>query len=199
MKSIEIHALSQDHQPAVIQVLSEAFLDDPAMCWIFRDVQARENKLPLFFKWLVKKHQTGGLLLGGSDAQVVTLWWLPGKIHLSSFFSIADMLTLASIFGANSWRADLVNRCILKHLPPGENWLYLRYAGVEKNMRGCGFGGAGIRAGIAIANSRGLPTCLETCRPGNVAIYERLGFKVISEWSVPFGGPHFWTMVRAAD
>ena len=29
----------------------------------------------------------------------------------------------------------------------------------------------------------------------HVALYLKLGFKVVGEWDVPEGGPHFWSML----
>ncbi len=45
---------------------------------------------------------------------------------------------------------------------------------------------------------RGVPAVLETATPSNVGLYQRLGYEVMSEWDVPKGGPHFWTMTNQA-
>ena len=79
----------------------------------------------------------------------------------------------------------------------GEDWYYLRYAGVRPDCQGQGLGGLTIRAGIAEATAAGKPTLLETATEGNVGIYLRLGFAVHEEWDVPAkDGPHFWSMSR---
>jgi hypothetical protein len=59
-----------------------------------------------------------------------------------------------------------------------------------------GHGSAAIRAGLACTGS--LPVYLETANEGNIAIYQRLGFGLTSQWNVPGGGPRFWSMMRAA-
>ena len=56
-------------------------------------------------------------------------------------------------------------------------------------------GSAAIRAGLTRARSDNLPVYLETAREGNAALYVNLGFKVIGEWDVLKGGPHFWSML----
>ena len=83
------------------------------------------------------------------------------------------------------------------HLAEGEDWYYLRYAGVRPDCQGQGLGGLTIRAGLAEATAAGKPALLETATEGNVGIYLRLGFAVHEEWDVPAkSGPHFWSMSR---
>ena len=43
--------------------------------------------------------------------------------------------------------------------------------------------------------ARGLPAALETATPGNLAIYEALGFRVTGTYQIK-GGPQFWSMWR---
>ena len=84
-----------------------------------------------------------------------------------------------------------------RHPKPQPHW-YLRYVGVAPDAQGKGLGGAMIRAGIARAAQHGCGVLLETATQSNVAIYARLGFETIDEWSVPGGGPQFWTMTHPA-
>ena len=35
----------------------------------------------------------------------------------------------------------------------------------------------------------------KAAKESNVALYLKLGFKVVGEWDVPEGGPHFWSML----
>ena len=61
-----------------------------------------------------------------------------------------------------------------------------------------GGSGAAIRAGLDKADAAGIPALLETATERNVGLYTSLGFEILSEWDVPKGGPHFWTMLRRA-
>ena len=71
-------------------------------------------------------------------------------------------------------------------------------AGCDPAHQGKGLGGAAVRAGLERAAGR-LPAYLETAKERNLAFYQRLGFRVTDEWSVPGGGPRFWSMLREAD
>lgn len=51
-----------------------------------------------------------------------------------------------------------------------------------------------LRPVVDVARELGTPAYLETSSPGNVALYERNGFEVIGEATVPGGGPRVWAM-----
>ena len=81
------------------------------------------------------------------------------------------------------------------HFPSDPFW-YLHIAGVDPARQGRGLGGASIRAGLARCDADGVPAYLETATESNVGLYARLGFELTGEWSVPKGGPRFWSMMR---
>lgn len=181
-----------------VATLACAFADDPALGWIIPDPSARARRLPRFFDWLFADHLRHGMILTSPAREAVTLWRLPGKVHHHDPVTPAELWRLLAIFGPHILRADTVGKHLARHIPAGENNLYLRYAAVHPNAQGKGWGGIAIRAGIAEANRLGVDVCLETAKASNVAIYQRLKFDVVDEWHVP-GGPHFWTMVRPRD
>jgi GNAT superfamily N-acetyltransferase len=88
-----------------------------------------------------------------------------------------------------------VSHAIKSHYPRGVAYWYLDYAAVRPEHQGKGWGAAFIREGLARALSDGLPPYLETAKQSNLALYRKLGFKLIGSWDVPKGGPHFWSML----
>ncbi|WP_285711157.1 GNAT family N-acetyltransferase [Erythrobacter oryzae] len=181
-----------------VETLALAFQDDPALQWIMPDAAARRRRLPRFFDWLFADHLRHGMILAAPAREAVTLWRLPGKVHHHDPITPAELWRMLRIFGPAIGRAERTGRHLAKHIPAGEDHLYLRYAAVRPDAQGKAWGGHAIRAGIAEANRLGVDVCLETAKPGNVAIYQRLGFGIVDEWQVP-GGPHFWTMLRPRD
>lgn len=191
--------LGAAHRTAAVATLAAAFQNDPAVCWIIPDPVARARRLRLMYDWLYEDHLTHGLILGTPGAEAVTLWRGPGKVHTQSALTLPHVLHLLRIFGPCILRAAKVGDTIDAHLPRGEQRYYLRYAGVRPDCQGKGLGGLAIRAGLARAGEAGLPAMLETATPGNVGLYQRLGFNVIEEWDVPGrAAPHFWTMEHPA-
>lgn len=186
--------LDETHRTGAVATLASAFQDDPAVSWIIPDADQRRIRLPRMFDWLFDDHLRHGLMLGTPGCEVVTFWRPPGKVHHHDRLWPPLVWRLLRIFGANLLRGSTVGDAIEAHLPPGEDWFYLRYAGVRPDCQGKGLGGLAIRAGLGQAAVAGMPSVLETATPVNVGIYLRLGFSVLHEWDVPGGGPHFWTM-----
>lgn len=178
-----------------VETLALAFQDDPALAWIIPGADARRRRLPRFFDWLFTDHLRHGLILASPGREVVTLWRRPGRVHHHDPLTPAELWRLLAIFGPAILRADTVGRHLARHVPAGEDHLYLRYAAVRPEAQGKGWGGCAIRAGIAEADRLGVDCCLETAKRANVALYRQLGFDVVDEWQVP-GGPHLWTMLR---
>lgn len=179
----------------ITDTFARGFQNDPSLCWILRDPEDRANRLPRLFDWLFDDHEKHGLILTSPNLEAVTFWRSPGKVHHHDAQTPQSLWRLANVFGLSLPRAARLGRAIDLHVPSGEDFLYLRYAAVKPERQGKGWGGSVIRAGIEHARHLGVRVCLETAKRDNVAIYQRLGFGVVSEWAVPGGGPHFWTMV----
>jgi GNAT superfamily N-acetyltransferase len=189
--------LGPQHRDGAIATLAAAFQSDPAVSWIIPDEAERARRLPKMFAWLWDDHQRHGIALGTPGCEAVTLWRLPGKVHHHDPLWPPEVLRLLGIFGRRILRTSTVGDAIGAHLAAGEDWYYLRYAGVRPDCQGQGLGGLTIRAGLAEATAASKPALLETATAGNVGIYLRLGFAVHEEWDVPArDGPHFWSMSR---
>jgi ribosomal protein S18 acetylase RimI-like enzyme len=78
---------------------------------------------------------------------------------------------------------------------PQPHW-YLWVIGVEPERQRHGVGKALLRPMLERAAAEGAPCYLETHKERNVAYYQAFGFELVTEGSVPKGGPRFWTMRR---
>lgn len=188
--------LDARHRAAAVATLAAAFQDDPAMVHMLPDPAARPARLALLMRWFFDDHLKRGLILGTPGAEAVTLWRAPGQVHAGTPLWHPDALRFVRIFGLNLPRALRTDAGIHAHLPRGEDWFYLKMAGVRPDCQGKGLGGLTIRAGLAEAARASVPAVLETATPSNVGLYQRLGFAAHAEWDVAGGGPHFWTMVN---
>lgn len=176
--------------------LAAAFQDDPAMCWMMPDRADRARRLPRLMGWILDDHLANAVVLGTPGAEAVTLWRPPGQVHVHAPLTPRAIFGFLRILGPAILRGEKLDRTIARHLPSGEDWFYLRMAGVHPDFQGRGLGGLAIRAGHAMAAERGLPAVLETATESNVALYLRLGYTVLREWDVTTRGPHFWTMTN---
>lgn len=178
----------------IVETLSRAFFEDPALHFIFPHVTTRLKRLPKLFGLLFDSDAVGMRLVTG-NAQAVTLWRPPGAAEIGKAEMLTQLLPLLNTFGTAVVRAMRVSDAIDEHLPHEPFW-YLHIAGVDPAYQGKGLGSASIREGIARTESEGLPSYLETAVERNVVLYQSLGFDVISQWHVPGGGPKFWSMLR---
>ncbi|WP_373488922.1 GNAT family N-acetyltransferase [Blastomonas sp.] len=181
--------------PAIVETLSLAFQDDPAVSWILPDANQRRVRLPRMFGILTPADLASGMALRSPGDEVASLWRAPGKAHTPTLQMLALGWPLMRTFGSALARALGVSGAIDGHHPKGIDYWYLHYVGVRPQSQGKGWGGAVVRAGLERARSEGKPVFLETATPANVGLYQNLGFRVLSEWDVPRGGPHFWSML----
>jgi ribosomal protein S18 acetylase RimI-like enzyme len=180
--------------PAMAATLAAAFVDDPALSWIMPDPSDRHARLSLFFPPMVRGAISRGLGLRSEDDAVVTLWRLPGRIHPSFLETLVALPTIGRALGDGVERSKVIGEALRQQAPKLPYW-YLQFAGVAPDRQGRGLGGQAIRAGLERARAARFPVYLETARPGNVAIYQSLGFRIVGEWDIPGGGPHFWGMI----
>ncbi len=179
---------------AIVNTLAMAFQDDPAFAWILPDPEIRRARLPKIFRFLACEDFASGSVLHSPDMEVATLWRAPGRHKETPLGALRTQLTYLSLLRSATRRGDAVGKSMAAHHPAGRHH-YLRFAGVEPQMQGKGWGGIAIKAGIDRAEADGLPIYLETATQSNVGLYRRFGFDVTAEWDVPNGGPHFWAMM----
>jgi GNAT superfamily N-acetyltransferase len=182
----------------VADVLARAFIDDPAMAHLFRDAADRPRRLARFFGLIVSIDDApeNWVLAGdpGGDPVAAALWRPPGAWKTPLSAMVANILPLVHIFGWALPRALSMQDAIEAHHPAAPHW-YLQFVGCVPEAHGRGYGGAAIRARLALCDAQGLPAALETATPGNVGIYEALGFRVTGSYQIR-GGPQFWSMWR---
>ena len=179
----------------MVETLSSAFQHDPALSWILPDPAQRQLRLPKLFDLVVRSDLAAGSALRSNAFEVVTLWRAPGKAHVGLVETLLSGLGYFRTFGAALGRAKAVLRAMESNHPKGDSYWYLHYAGVRPEHQGKGWGSATILQGLTWARSEGLPVYLETAKESNVGLYRKLGFKLVGEWDVSKGGPHFWSML----
>jgi GNAT superfamily N-acetyltransferase len=73
---------------------------------------------------------------------------------------------------------------------------YLSVLGVEPVRQGEGVGTALMEPVLARCDRERIPAYLETATGRNVLLYERLGFDVVEELTLPKTDVHGWLMLR---
>ena len=164
------------------------------MNYIWPDPVTRTRCLPRLFRLLFDADAEAGMRLTTTAGEAATLWRGPGRVETGRGELLLRLLPLLHTFGPALGRALRISDAIASHMPAGDFW-YLHIAGCDPAYQGRGLGHAVVQAGLDRAAGR-TPCYLETANPANLAFYQGLGFSVTAEWSVPRGGPTFWSMLR---
>ncbi|QYE35160.1 GNAT family N-acetyltransferase [Polymorphobacter sp. PAMC 29334] len=178
----------------VAATLARAFIDDPALAYLFPEVLTRPAKLLKFFSTVVRIEARPADTLIAGDGAAMTIWRPPGAWRTSPLAMLGVLVPLVTTFGAALPRALRLQALIENHHPATPHW-YLAFAGCDPTLHGRGFGGAAIRSKLRDCDHVGIPTALETATPANLAIYAALGFAVTGEFDAA-PGLRFWSMWR---
>jgi GNAT superfamily N-acetyltransferase len=179
-------------------VLAQAFIDDPAMAYLFPDASGRADCLSRFFTMITRvdattEHWTLALDEAGT-AVAATLWRPPGAWVTPASAMLRLLPQLIATFRMGLPRALALQSVLEAHHPKAPHW-YLQFAGCVPMAQGRGYGGAAIRERLAYCDETGMPAALETATPSNLGLYQSLGF-VITDTHDVRNGPTFWNMWR---
>ncbi|MDT5154577.1 MAG: hypothetical protein QOI01_6310 [Mycobacterium sp.] len=187
---------------ALSKTLGRAFFDDPVMCWMLPDADARRRKLHKLFEALTRHHHLarGGVEVAPDDDGGIggaALWDPPGEWRQTRGEELRAMPGLLLAFG-RSLRRGLVAEEMMKAAHPEEPHWYLAVIGSDPDVRGKGFGQVLMRSRLDRCDAEHAPAYLESSNPDNVPYYQRFGFEVTGEITLPDGGPSLVPMWRPA-
>lgn len=180
----------------MIASLCEAFADDPGLSWIWPDRADRLQRLPHFFRPIVRGTIANGLALRSGRSDAVSLWRQPGRIGPGRIEILKGLPSLVRAFATGRERAQLMSATLKAHQPADCAWWYLQFIGVRPAAQGSGLGGAAIHAGLDLAAAAGMPVYVEVMNPANLGYYRHAGFAPVAEFDIPDAGPHVWGMIR---
>src|SRR5262249_8945397 len=194
---MEIRRATSADVPLVVEILAEAFIDDPFMSWMFPDARRRPVLAAHYFRSI-----TSGLYLRHREmflnAEHGTLICLPVGIRADAL----PLRTFLGMFWRMLWAHGFagLNRAriaqdVLKANHPKEPHYYLPALGMRKERQGQGVGTALMRHVTQECDRAKVLSYLENSNEHNTPLYERMGFRTVAEWRAP-GGPTLWFMRR---
>jgi ribosomal protein S18 acetylase RimI-like enzyme len=185
--------------PATVAALARAFDDDPVMTWIFPDEQMRRRRLPPFFASTlrgVSLHQDGTeVVTDGTAVLGCAIWMAPGSWRPPLRRQLAALPATIIRLGSRLPVASATYGAMMRLHPERPHW-YLSGIGTDPPAQGSGVGSALMQTQMARCDAAGEAAYLESSKERNVPFYERHGFRVTGELTVPGGGPTLWLMWR---
>jgi GNAT superfamily N-acetyltransferase len=179
------------------QILALAFADDPVFSWLLPDESTRPAQLLRFFKLEVERRVLpSGRVWTGDRADGVSLELPSDSWQLSPRDQTFRTPVFIRIFGRRMPQATALSAAMEK-LHPTEAHYYIPYAGVAPHAQGQGLGTALLGRTIGRCDKEGFPAYLEATSERNAALYSRLGFEHLRQFSVG-NSPPIWPMRRPA-
>ncbi len=176
---------------AVVEVLAEAFQDDPMLRWCYPDAERRRQLLPAYSRLLVE-------IVSLSDG----VWTVDGNgavmlaVPSSGAVDPAGRRQLNAALrevGAEYGDRLVTATELVAAYQPTRPYLHVLALAVRGSMRSRGLGSAVLTTVLDEHGRDGLPAYLEASSPASMRLYQRHGFQVTREVSLP-DGPPMWCM-----
>jgi GNAT superfamily N-acetyltransferase len=178
-----------DETTLVADVLAAAFVDDPVVRWIFRDDDAGR-----WFR-VSARHEhcspdAADLRFDGGRAVGAALWDPPSfRAPLVHRVLLIPMI-LTTMRPSAAGRGAAASKLMQQHRPKQSHWYLAQLGAIEP---GRGHGSALLAHRLAAIDG---PAYLESSNIRNVPLYERYGFVVTGEITLPDSGPTLYAMWR---
>jgi ribosomal protein S18 acetylase RimI-like enzyme len=189
-----------DEIPELAAVLTRAFARDPFYLFLAGEASERSSRMRDGWSGILRFASAHLSDTWTTDDHAGVAVWLPPGYGGPSFIdSLRIIPSIARLAGWSRLRQvtdalDTLERHRHGHVP--EPHYYLSALGVEPERQGTGIGSALLRPTLDRCDERRLPAYLETATARNVLLYERLGFDVVEELTLPRTDIHGWLMLR---
>lgn len=178
-------------QEEVIDILTEAFRDDPVMNWISR----RPGSIRTIFSMTVPLYICKGVSFKVAGGGATAVWLGPGD-QVDWPRSLSSLLAFSRALGLGGMIRTLKSGAQTEKAHPSAPHYYLLAIGTLAESRGKGEGSALLRHVLRRCDEKGTPAYLENSNPANTAFYQGHGFEITQEIRFGRDAPPVWSMWR---
>ncbi|MEO6397450.1 MAG: GNAT family N-acetyltransferase [Tepidiformaceae bacterium] len=194
---VVVRKVTHEDVPRLTAVLARAFDDDPVANWFVVQDKRRARRIYDFMRVSIEKMTfPHGECYTTPDLQGGALWTPPGKWKLGM---LQQLLLIPSFVKCTGWRRlpkVMAGITAIEKKHPEEPHYYLMVLGTEPELQGRGIGSQLMAPILRRCDQERMPAYLESSKEKNVPLYERNGFRVTEEFTIPDGGPKVWLMWR---
>lgn len=172
---------NQSHKERIIDILTEAFDDNPSINYIVKQDSKRKARIRHLMEYCVEVClATGEIFLSDNEKGCLLIRYPENK--LPAFKSLVLDLKLA-LNSIGLWNIPKVihREKLIKANQPKLPFYYLWYAGVYPDNQGEGIGSKLMEEVLRHCDKERRPIYLETSVIKNIAWYEKYGFTVCNE------------------
>jgi len=181
----------RDEAALVGEILADAFGGDPVGSWISPDPEYPRWGWPLLVPFLLP-HDEVYVAGNGMGAAI----WIPPGDNLDIRPSPSVLWDYWRRFGLRAIIRFFRLMLAMEKHHPKEPHYYLFAIGVRPEAKGRGIGSALLEPVLRQCDSRKVAAYLENSNLRNLPFYQRHGFEVRSEITLPHNGPKLWLMYR---
>lgn len=179
---------------ALAPALARSFERDPFFSWMYGEGALR--RLTRSFRAQLRvQFVPRGIGYTTDGVRGAAIWSEPGRGVSPTVWETVRM-SPAHLYFVPRMRRTLRGFSAMDSHHPDEPHLHLSLLGVDPRYQRSGIGRTLLGHGLSRADSSGLPVYLDTANPDNVPYYQGFGFRVVCEFDIPSGGPHYWGMLR---
>ena len=186
MTAAEITIATPADRERTLGSLVAAFARDPVLRHLFPDDATYPRYAEAFFGDLFDRRVGQGTIWTIERGASVAMWDGPTGMSSAPTTPLSELLPADALA-----RVKAYDKAVHRALPTTPFW-YLGVLGTHPDQAGRRWGHALMEAGLNRAQAEGLPAILETSNPGNVGVYTRAGWEVLSE--VDATPLHVWIM-----
>ena len=182
---LTVSAATPADASSVVDVISEAFLNDPTWSWAFPAPGARRR----WWTHLIDNVLRYPWTLKTSGFEAVSVWIPPNGTELSHDGEQQVPGLLNELVGSRATEVTELLRRFEQTHPQGEPHYYLSLLATADAHRGRGLGMALLKENLARFDAEQTSTYLESSNPSNNQRYDSLGFVPVVSFQAPGDGP----------
>ncbi|MHA1965268.1 MAG: GNAT family N-acetyltransferase [Candidatus Thorarchaeota archaeon] len=197
----EIARLLKNNMKSAIDVLTNAFWDDPLNLYFFPEEEKRKRFLPLFFEFRLKQGMRYGNVHVTSPDIVGVAIWIHSKTIESTLWRLlrSGGLKLYRAYGgalvSKMRKVDEFSTERRRRLAVTP-YIHLGSFAVDPKHQGRGYASKLIRPMLQHLDEMRMHSYLETQDESNISLYQHYGFEVLEKGIVPDVGILHWDMMR---
>jgi len=200
-RHVTIEGLKREHLSEAVEVVTQAFYDNPLSAALFRKVEP-EKRIPKLRR-VYRGALNAALLYGksyivrrGGRVVAVSIAYGPGQYPLSLPAVALNAVGILSLGPFVSRVYAKQNRHARTQHPQDPHW-FIYVLGILPGHQNEGYGAAILNHISRMADADGCVTHLQTPVEEQVGWYQKQGYEVVSETDTPgINGLHFWVMER---